>query len=68
MMSAAPPGAADASFVAASARRSAPKSAMQTFMPRRANRIAAAKPNPDAPPVMTATLWGDMAGWGMGVS
>ena len=41
---------------------------MHTFMPRRANRIAAAKPDPDAPPVMTATLWGDMAGWGTGVS
>jgi hypothetical protein len=34
---------------------------MATFMPRRANRIAAASPMPEAPPVMTATLLGDMA-------
>jgi hypothetical protein len=38
---------------------------MQTFMPRLAKRIAAARPIPDAPPVTTATLFGDMAGWGM---
>jgi hypothetical protein len=30
-------------------------------MPRRANRIAAASPMPEAPPVMTATLLGEMA-------
>ena len=35
--------------------RSPPRSAMQTFMPRPAKRIAAASPMPDAPPVMTAT-------------
>jgi hypothetical protein len=33
-------------------------------MPSLANRIAAARPMPDAPPVMTATLLGDMAGCG----
>jgi hypothetical protein len=27
--------------------------------------VAAARPMPDAPPVITATLFGDMAGWGM---
>jgi hypothetical protein len=37
---------------------------MQTFIPRPANRIAAARPMPDAPPVMTATLLADMAAWG----
>jgi hypothetical protein len=37
---------------------------MQTFIPTRANFVAAAKPIPDAPPVMTATLFGDMAAWG----
>jgi hypothetical protein len=57
----------DASFVAASFRRSAPMSAMQTFMPSLTNRIAAASPMPEAPPVITATLFGDMAAWGMDV-
>jgi hypothetical protein len=38
---------------------------MQTFMPMAAKRVAAASPMPDAPPVITATLFGDMAGWGM---
>ena len=64
MTSAAPPLATDASVAAASASRSAPISAMQTFMPRPAKRVAAASPMPEAPPVMTATLFGDMAGWG----
>ena len=64
MTSAAPPFAADASVAAAPARRSSPISAMQTFMPRPAKRVAAASPMPEAPPVMTATLFGDMAGWG----
>jgi len=54
MMLASPRGATDASFLAASARRSAPRSAMQTFMPMPAKRIAAASPMPDAPPVTTA--------------
>src|SRR6202035_3580468 len=48
----------------ASFSRSPPKSATQTFMPDRANRIAADRPSPDAPPVTTATLLGDMAGCG----
>ena len=65
MISAAPPFATDASLAAASASRSAPISAMQTFMPRLAKCVAAARPMPDAPPVITATLFGDMAGWGM---
>jgi hypothetical protein len=42
-------------------------SAMQTFMPDWANRIAAVSPIPDAPPVMTATLSADMAACGMWV-
>ena len=62
--SAAPPLATDASVAAASASRSSPISAIQTFMPRLAKRVAAASPMPEAPPVMTATLFGDMAGWG----
>src|SRR6516164_3408936 len=65
MTSAAPPGAADDSFASASFRRSAPMSAMQTFMPKRAKRMAAANPIPDAPPVMTATLLADIAEWGL---
>jgi hypothetical protein len=40
---------------------------MQTFMPRLANRIAAASPMPDAPPVITATLFGEIAAWDTGV-
>src|SRR5712664_1129387 len=67
MISAAPPGATDDTLVSASARRLGSKSAIQTFMPRRANRIAAARPMPDAPPVTTATLLADMAGWGTSV-
>ena len=63
MTSAAPPGAAADNRVAASARRSAPISATQTFMPSSANRIAAASPMPDAPPVITATLLADRTGW-----
>ena len=65
MTSAAPPLATDASVAAASASRSAPISAMHTFMPRPAKCVAAASPMPEAPPVMTAILPGDMAGWGM---
>jgi len=38
---------------------------MQTFMPIPAKCIAAANPMPEAPQVITATLFGDMAGWGM---
>ena len=37
---------------------------MHTFMPRLANRIAAASPMPEAPPVITATLLGEKAAWG----
>jgi hypothetical protein len=37
-------------------------SAMQTFMPIRAKCMAAARPIPEAPPVMTATLLDDKAG------
>src|SRR6266702_443165 len=66
MTSAAPPFATDDNCVAASASRPAPISAMQTFMPRPANRVAAARPMPEAPPVITATLWADMAACGMG--
>ncbi|MGY4422770.1 hypothetical protein ACVWY2_005219 [Bradyrhizobium sp. JR6.1] len=55
MMSAAPPGAADDSLAAAAFSLSSPRSAMQTFMPASANRVAAASPMPDAPPVITAT-------------
>ena len=51
------------SSVSASASRSPPRSAIHTFMPSRANRIAAARPIPDAPPVTTATWLGDRAGW-----
>jgi hypothetical protein len=40
---------------------------MQTFMPARAKAIAAASPMPEAPPVTTATLFGDIAGSGIGV-
>jgi hypothetical protein len=40
-------------------------SAMQTFMPKRAKRMAAASPMPDAPPVMTATLLADIAEWAL---
>jgi hypothetical protein len=38
---------------------------MQTFMPALANRMAAASPIPEAPPVMTATLLGDIAAMGI---
>src|SRR5215211_5943529 len=62
-----PAGDADDSFVSASLRRSVPRSAMHTFMPRAAKRIAAASPIPDAPPVITATLSFVMAGWGTAV-
>jgi hypothetical protein len=64
MTFAAPPGETDDTLVSASARRLVPRSAMQTFMPRAANRVAAARRIPDAAPVMTATLSGDIAGWG----
>ena len=52
---AAPSGAAAASAASASASRAAPRSAMHTRKPRSANRIAAANPIPDAPPVTTET-------------
>src|SRR5579863_1064396 len=68
MTLAAPSGAAADSFASASARRSVPRSAIQTFMPRRAKRAAAARPMPDAPPVTTATWLGDMAGGGTAFS
>src|SRR5216684_496328 len=57
-------GAAEDNLVAASARRLESRSAIHTFIPKRANRIAAARPSPDAPPVTTATLLADMAAWG----
>jgi len=44
---AAPPGAAFDNCASAFVRRSAPISAMATFMPKRANRIAAASPMPE---------------------
>jgi hypothetical protein len=40
---------------------------MQTFMPKLANRNAAASPMPDAPPVITATLLGEKAACGTAV-
>src|SRR5882757_7181051 len=68
MILAPPAGEADDSFVSASLRRSVPTSAMQTFKPSAAKRIAAASPMPEAPPVITATLSFVMAGWGTAVS
>jgi hypothetical protein len=40
---------------------------MQTFMPKPANRIAAASPMPEAPPVITATLLDEKAACGTAV-
>ncbi len=54
MIAAAPRFAIADSFVAASFSLAASTSAMQTFMPALAKRIAAARPMPEAPPVMTA--------------
>src|SRR5215210_4097335 len=54
MMFAAPPGDVFDRSVMAVARRSAPRSAMQTLSPISAKRSAAARPIPEAPPVMTA--------------
>lgn len=57
----------DDSFVAASASRPSSTSAMHTFIPARANAVAAARPMPEAPPVITATLPLAMTGCGMAI-
>ena len=60
------PEAASARMIrTARASRSLPRSAMQTVRPSAANRLAAARPMPEAPPVMTATAPGAMAAWVM---
>ena len=48
-------------------RRSAPRSAMATRMPSEANFFAAARPMPEAPPVMTATAPAVRAGCELGI-
>src|SRR6185437_2400470 len=54
-----------ANLASACFSRSPPRSAMQIFMPALAKRVAAASPMPEAPPVTTATLLGDIAAMGI---
>jgi hypothetical protein len=68
MMFAPAPGETDDNFASAARKASMPRSAMHTFMPSAAKRIAAASPMPEAPPVMTATLSLAIAGWGIASS
>src|SRR4051812_38717467 len=63
MIAAAPRLAIDDNCVAASFSLPASTSAMHTFRPMLAKRVAAARPMPEAPPVMTAVWSGERAGW-----